>query len=171
MRIFLIGLPGSGKSTIGKSLSQLTNYRLMDTDEIICRQEGSSIETIFKNKGEDHFRKAEQRTLHNLLSQENIIVSTGGGLPCFFDNMEVINKNGISIFLNVPPDQIAERLWTVENQHRPMIQGKSKDQLLAFLNSKSEERFPYYKQAKFEFKGSHIQAEEILLKLKSENLI
>lgn len=171
MRIFIVGLPGSGKSTIGKTLSLKTGYRFLDTDELIISKENQSIEDIFKNKGEDYFRKCEQQSLQEAIAGDNSVISTGGGLPCFFENMQVINNSGISIFLNVPPATIANRLWTTENQHRPLIKGKSKEQLLEFLYAKLGERLPFYKQSKLEFAGDTISADEILTKLRSEKLI
>src|SRR5688572_1061429 len=108
MKLFLVGLPGSGKSTIGKQLSNLLNLPLVDTDDLIIQKEKSTIEEIFKYHGENYFRELEKKTLHELIASDKLIISTGGGLPCFFDNMEVINKNGISIYLNVSPESITE---------------------------------------------------------------
>src|ERR1700740_717154 len=100
MRLFLIGLPGSGKSTIGKELSRLLQLPLMDTDDEICKREKLTVEEIFTSKGEPYFRELEKNLLAELVQSYNGIVSTGGGLPCFFDNIEVITKNGVGVFLN-----------------------------------------------------------------------
>lgn len=171
MKIFLVGLPGSGKSTIAKRLSEILEFRLIDTDEEICQKEKSSIEDIFKYKGEDYFRECERKILNEIVSEDHLIVSTGGGLPCFFNNMKIINENGISIFLNVPPPVIADRLWVHENQNRPLIQGKTKEQLLEFLVLKLKERLAFYRQSKIELEGSEINAKEIVNRLRGENLI
>jgi shikimate kinase len=94
MKLFLIGLPGSGKSTLAKELSKKLKYPFTDTDELICKKEGSSIEEIFINKGENNFRKIESDILKELVrTNGNAIISTGGGTPCFFDNMEIINQH------------------------------------------------------------------------------
>jgi shikimate kinase len=171
MNIFLVGLPGSGKSTISKELSKLLNLKLIDTDDKIIEAEKTTIEQIFHDKGEAYFRKCEQNLLHQLVDQQNLIISTGGGLPCFFDNMDLINKNGISVFLNVPTQSIADRLWSDENKNRPLIQGKTKEQLLEFLNLKLKERLPYYQKALIQLKGSTIKTSELIEKLKEEKYL
>ena len=160
--IFLIGLPGSGKTTIGKNLSSLLDIPFLDTDERIVEKEKRSIDDIFLAEGEEYFRKLEKQVLQDLLTNDtNAVISTGGGLPCFFDNMEQINKKGVSVFLNVPPETIADRLWNQRDHNRPMIKGKSKDELLKFLKKKSEERCLYYSKATYTFSGDTISAEEI----------
>lgn len=171
MKIFLVGLPGSGKSTIAKTLSEMLECKLIDTDEEICKKENASIEDIFKNKGEDYFRECERKILNEIAPIDHLVISTGGGLPCFFDNMKVINEHGASVFLNVPPPVIAERLWIHEDHNRPMIQGKTKHQLLEFLLAKLKERIPFYEQSKITIEGTEISAKEVVNKLREENLI
>lgn len=171
MNIFLIGLPGSGKSTISKELSSSLGFNLIDTDDRIMEQEHATIEELFQSKGESYFRKCEQKLLHELVSQQNLIISTGGGLPCFFDNMEIINQHGISVFLNVPTDAIVERLWSHQNQNRPLLQGKTKDQLQEFLNTKLKERLPYYQKASITLTGRGIKTSDLVERLTSEKYI
>jgi len=171
MKLFLVGLPGSGKTTIGKDLSLILNIPFLDTDDIICERENTSIEEIFKLKGEDYFREYEKKVLHELIHLPEFILSTGGGLPCFFDNMEVINKSGISIFLNVPPSIICKRLWTTDNGNRPLLQGKTEEGLLDFLKLKHRERFPYYSQSKVITNGDDLSAMKLIDELKIKNLL
>jgi shikimate kinase len=171
MRIFLIGLPGSGKSTLGFELCQLLNYKLIDTDEEICKKGKSSIDDIFRTKGENYFREIERETLNEVIKTENSIISTGGGLPCFFDNMEVINKSGISVFLNVPLEEISKRLLVHANKNRPLVLGKTSDQLMEFLKEKYKERSPFYNKANIEFNKGNLKAEDILNKLKEEGFL
>ena len=164
--IFLIGLPGSGKTTIGKELSKKIGVPFVDTDEIICAQQGKTIEAIFNENGEDYFRKQEKATLENIISRkESSIISTGGGLPCFFDNMDQINRDGISIFLNVSPETIVERLWNQRDANRPMIKGKTKEGLLEFLKGKLQERIPFYSKARIIVSGENITSKEIEKKM------
>jgi shikimate kinase len=166
MKLFLIGLPGSGKSTLAKELSKKLKYPFTDTDELICKKEGSSIEEIFINKGENNFRKIESDILKELVrTNGNAIISTGGGTPCFFDNMEIINQNGISIFLNIPIIKITKRLMDSPDQNRPLIKGKNKEQIKKFLEEKLLERLPYYSKASIELSGSSITADEIMEEL------
>ena len=160
MKIFLIGLPGSGKSTLGKELSEKLNYHLIDTDDVIRKKEGCGIEEIFANKGEDYFRKIESDTLREIIKTDNTVISTGGGTPCFFDNMEVINRNGISVFLNIPLSHIAKRLLDSPDTNRPLIQGKNPEQIQKFLEEKTKERLPFYSKAKIEFTDPLITGEK-----------
>jgi shikimate kinase len=171
MKIFLIGLPGSGKSTIASELCQLLNYKLIDTDEEISKKEKSSIEEIFSTKGESYFREAERDTLRLVIKNENSVISTGGGTPCFFDNMETINKHGISIFLNVPLEEITTRLLAHPNKNRPLILGKSPEQLMEFLKEKMKERKPYYEKANVEFRKADLKAKDIVKELKAKGIL
>jgi shikimate kinase len=168
MRLFLIGLPGSGKSTIGSDLSQLLGYTLIDTDEEICKKENSNIDDIFKTKGENYFREIERKTLNEVIQHDNSIISTGGGTPCFYDNMEIINKHGVSIFLNVPLEEISHRLLNHANKNRPLILGKSPEQLMDFLKDKIKERSPFYKKATLEFQEKKLSAKDIVSALKEK---
>jgi shikimate kinase len=171
MILFLIGLPGSGKSTIGHKLSKLLKLKLIDTDEEIIKKENSSIEDIFKNKGEAYFRQLEKETLHEVIKIDNSIISTGGGTPCFFDNMETINKSGISIFLNVPLEEISKRLLSSGSKNRPLMLGKSPEQLMEFLKEKIKERGPFYRKASIEFQQRKLSPKDIVSKLKEHKYI
>ncbi|MBX9853497.1 MAG: shikimate kinase [Cytophagaceae bacterium] len=171
MIIFLIGLPGSGKTTLGKELCKTLHLKFIDTDDEICKKENSTIEKIFETKGENFFRSLEKETLAEVSSHSNVVISTGGGLPCFFDNMEKINEAGISIFINVSPEIITERLFAAEDQNRPMLKGKNKEQLLQFLKDKLKERLPFYSKAKVEFKNDKLTADDIISELKKRSLV
>ncbi|HEX2549052.1 MAG TPA: shikimate kinase [Gammaproteobacteria bacterium] len=170
MNLFLIGLPGSGKSTLGKELAQMLGLALVDTDGEIISTEGRTIETIFKESGEVYFRKAEQNLLHRLTEKNNQLISTGGGMPCFFDNIEVMNQKGIVVFIDVPPATIHKRLIAQRSENRPMLENKTDEEVLLFLQQKYEERFPYYSKAAIHVKGSDIRSTEILEELKKKGL-
>ncbi|HXA02000.1 MAG TPA: shikimate kinase [Cytophagaceae bacterium] len=171
MKLFLIGLPGSGKSTLGKDLSEKLNYPLIDTDDVICKKEGCSIEEIFANKGEDYFRKIESNILKEVIQTNNAIISTGGGTPCFFDNMEVINQNGLSVFLNIPLKDITKRLLESVEKNRPLIQGKNPEQVQKFLMEKLKERISFYNQANIEFTDSLVTADMIIEEILRRGLL
>lgn len=156
MRIFLIGLPGSGKTTLGKQLAVGLKYEFIDMDDVIVEEEGKSINEIFSQNGEDYFRKKENEVLKKLILEDNIVVSTGGGVPCFFDNIDLINNGGVSIFLDVPPKSITKRLMSQKTENRPLVNGKSEQELLEFLEKKREERFPFYSKAKLVIGGEKI---------------
>jgi shikimate kinase len=170
MKLFLIGLPGSGKSTLAKELSKKLSYSLIDTDQIICKKEGTTIEEIFNKKGENYFRKLESDTLKELVKTEHAVISTGGGTPCFFDNMEVINQKGLSIFLNIPIKDITKRLIESHDQNRPLIKGKNQEQIEKFLEEKLQERLPYYSKATVEFADPSVTADQIIEKLLKQGL-
>ncbi len=122
MNLFLIGLPGSGKSTLGKALAEELSLPFFDLDDEIVTNQNMPITEIFERYGEDFFRKIEQETLHLLVKNKDaFVIATGGGTPCFFDNMDFINDNGKSIFLDVNPKEIADRLNKRETENRPLL--------------------------------------------------
>lgn len=163
MRIYLIGMPGSGKSTLGISLANLMNYSFIDLDERIIEMEQMPISEVFSQKGEGYFRQVEQQALQNTFTEENIIVATGGGTPCFFDNMEKINHNGISIFLNIPLNQLVVRLLPGKNkkQLRPLFTGKNKEQIIESLQAMWDKRLPYYQKAQIQLSLEDTKPERI----------
>lgn len=147
-RIFLVGFMASGKSRIGKVLARKLQYDLIDIDHYLEAKADMTIPQIFETEGEQYFRKLEQSCLHELLEVENTVLSTGGGMACFFDNMKQMNQNGSTIFLKVPPPIIVSRLLSAKNV-RPLVQQLEGDReaLLNFVEPKLEERLPYYRQA------------------------
>src|SRR5688500_7926474 len=101
MKVFLIGFMGSGKSTVGKKLAQKMTLDFIDLDAYIEKQRQKTISYFFENFGEEKFREIERDALAELLEKDNVVISTGGGTPCFFDNMEKIKKNGISVYIEM----------------------------------------------------------------------
>ena len=164
MRIYLIGMPGSGKSTLGKAMARLMHYTFVDLDDRIIRQESMSIPEIFEQKGETYFRQAEQQALQSTFQEQNILVATGGGAPCFFDNMEQINAHGSSIFLNIPLPQIARRLLPGKNKEtiRPLFAGKTEAQIKESLQQMWERRYPYYQKAHLHITSPQTKPEKVI---------
>lgn len=153
MRYFLLGLPGSGKSYWGRLLADKAQLPFIDLDQYIEENEGKTIAEIFSAGGESDFRHLETIYLQKAIEQEsNIIIACGGGTPCFNKNMELMNENGITIFLNPPIEQIAERLSaSKEIGKRPLFKGESNSiQIHAKLAELLETRLPYYLKAKKE---------------------
>ena len=143
MNIYLVGMMGAGKSTFGRQLAKHLQYNFIDLDDAIVKETGKSIETIFQESGETSFREIEKEVLHKTSqNNQNKVIATGGGAPCFYDNMEYMNENGITIFLNISADEIAERLSKSDNNHRPIIKNKNKEEL--------EIRIPFYEKSKIE---------------------
>ncbi|MVM34182.1 shikimate kinase [Spirosoma sp. HMF4905] len=144
--IFLIGMPSSGKSTLGKRIADVLHYRFVDTDKIIVREEGRSIPEIFAQSGEAYFREAERRVLRTIRPGDSLVVSTGGGMPCFHDNMAYIKATGVSVFLDVPIEVLVRRILAHAHEDRPL--NKANDpELASTLQKRYETRFPIYSQA------------------------
>lgn len=171
MLIYLIGLPGSGKSTIGRILAHQLNYSYFDMDEAICLQEQKTIEEIFSSKGENYFRELEQHILKESFERTNTIVSTGGGAPCFFNNMQEMKTHGLTIYINPGVEELTNRLISQGRENRPLLKGKTNKQVKDFLEAKIKERSPYYSQAKISFSTDTLTAEEVYARLKSEGFI
>jgi shikimate kinase len=161
MIIFLIGYMGSGKTTLGKQLAAKLNYSFIDQDEVIEDIYGMTISDIFAKFGETHFRKTENQTLRDFAENENVVISTGGGAPCFLDNMEIINSIGESVYLNIKPEVLVNRLKHAKNK-RPLLKDKSDDELLDFITQKLVERNPFYTKAKHNITGDNIKVDDLL---------
>jgi shikimate kinase len=145
--IFLVGFMGSGKSYWGKRLADVLGYRFIDLDEFIEAQEGASVSELFAQKGEAAFRELERYHLHQLpLENTPTVVATGGGAPCFFDNMDWMNRVGQTIWLNVPVKVLAARLWPARAK-RPLLANLQFIDLENFIQEKLEAREPFYAQA------------------------
>lgn len=146
MKLFLIGLPGSGKSTIGHALANRLSMNFVDLDHEIEAREGMLVPDIFATRGEDYFRRLEADLLHVWASSEkSFVMSTGGGTPCFFDGINVINQNGISVFLDETVDVIVSRL--AHNTHRPLLLSDNVADMLIKLEKLRAGRLSYYEQA------------------------
>jgi len=154
MNFYLIGYMGTGKTTVGKLLAKKLCQTFIDVDEFIENRYHKSIASIFEEKGEDGFREIERRALHEIISFENVVVSTGGGLPCFFDNMDLLNQTGVTIYLKASVNELIDRL-SVDMQKRPLIKGKSKEELHDFIETNLKERELFYNQARLIFNVRH----------------
>jgi len=152
---------GSGKSTIGKRLAHLTGLSFIDLDKYIEERNCRSVPQIFAMEGEDAFREKEHKALLEVSEFDNVVVATGGGSPCFFGNMELMNKTGITLFLDVEVPVLARRL-AFSKTERPLIKGKTRQDLTDFINSNLEKRRPFYEKSQYRITGTEINPEEIL---------
>lgn len=155
MKIFLMGMMGSGKTYWAKKLSEYYQIPYIDLDHTIEQLNKCSINTLFEKKGETYFRAQEQIALHQTANTNNLIIATGGGTPCFHDNIQWMNQQGITIFLNEEIEVLVERLMH-EKEHRPLIKYFNKKELADFLIQKVADRKPFYEQAKYIVHGSTI---------------
>ncbi len=160
MNLYLIGMPGSGKTTLGKQLAEALNYSFVDMDDEIENSERKTINQIFEEEGEEEFREIEQDTLHEVSTGKNLVISTGGGAPCFFDNMKFINRSGTSIFINVPANELIKRIS--DSADRPMFLDKTIHEVEQELKAKLKSRLSFYSQAQITVSGDNIQFRDIL---------
>ncbi len=166
MKIFLIGYMASGKSTLGKQLAQKLNCTFIDTDNLIIKQEGHTCSEIIKTKGETYFRALEQNTLQKICStNQQAVIATGGGMPCFHDNIEQMNASGKTFFLNWTPKALLERLMTTNISTRPMLQGKTNNELLELINTQLAKRKPHYTMASVSINCDGLNDCEIINKI------
>lgn len=156
-------MPSSGKSTLGKRIADLLHYRFVDTDKIIVREEGRSIPEIFAESGEAYFREVERRVLRTIRPGDSLVVSTGGGMPCFHDNMEYIKATGISVFLDVPVEVLVRRILAHGHEDRPLNNAKDPE-LVSTLEKRYETRLPIYSQATIVIPGETTE-DEVLRKV------
>ena len=160
MRIFLIGFMGCGKTTLGKKLAKQLNYNFIDFDSYIEKTTNKTITEIFENKGEKTFRIVEKESLMEVCKKDNLVIATGGGTPCFFDNMQKILDNGKAIYLKMEIEDLLERLETEKSQ-RPLIENKSAKELENFIRNKLSEREYFYKKSNYILQGKSICEKEI----------
>ena len=151
MKIYLLGFMGAGKSVIGKNLAEKLKCTFLDLDKHIEEVANKSITEIFTEEGEAAFRQMEFTLLREFKTEPSVI-ATGGGLPCFNDNLQWMNQHGITVFLDVPVASLVKRL-SKEKHLRPLLAGREGSDLLKFIDEKLAERRPFYEQAQFIFKG------------------
>lgn len=155
MIIYLVGFMGAGKSTVGRKLASVLNYKFLDIDEYIEMSEGMTISKIFSEKGEDYFRKLESEKLKEISSRDNLVVATGGGLGAKIENMEFMKSRGVVIWLDVDIDTVFKRC--VDDGTRPLL---SKGR--AFVTELYEKRKPVYQLADIHIDTNDQQLESIL---------
>jgi len=155
MLIFLCGMMGAGKTTIGKKIAFKLNLPFIDLDQHIEKKEQTSIISIFSAHGENYFRNLETKYLHQVIDDNiNGIISLGGGTPCFNNNIKLINNKGISVFINTDINKLVNRLWYAKSK-RPLTQNMTTTiELKEFIDKKLKERLPYYLSCKYEIDGS-----------------
>ena len=159
MLIFIIGYMGSGKTTFGKRLAAELRYRFIDLDELLMLETGYSIWDLFQRYGEEAFRQKEKQLLQSIIAgippfadtnndtDIDIVIATGGGTPCYGNNMEMMSENGITVFLDTPYEVLLERLVT-GNMHRPLLKDIPGEQIPGFIKVHLASRMKYYEEAR-----------------------
>ncbi len=138
---------GSGKTTVGHALSQELGLPFYDLDWYIETRMHCTVKQIFDEKGEEGFRKIEHSMLHEVAEFENVIISCGGGTPCFFDNIDYINSQGETVYLKCSTDVLYKHL-KMGKTVRPLLLNKTPDEVKAFIGTQLKEREPFYTKAK-----------------------
>ncbi|MDO4186641.1 MAG: shikimate kinase [Bacteroidales bacterium] len=156
-RIFLTGYMGAGKTTLGKAFAKAMGLQFIDLDWYIESRYHKTIREIFDERGEEGFRQMERNMLHEVGEFDDVVISVGGGTPCFFDNMDYMNSQGQTVYLDVAIPVLFRRL-KVAKAKRPLLKDKSDEELLAFIQSALEQRAPFYQQARYRFDGGHLES-------------
>ena len=138
---------GAGKTTIGHQLSKKTGMMFYDLDWYIESRHRTTVSEIFATKGEEGFRQIERAMLHEVAEFEDVIISCGGGTPCFFDNIDYLNAQGETIYLKCSPEVLFEHLKMGKTE-RPLLKDKSPEEVKAFISEQLQHREQFYNQAK-----------------------
>ena len=168
--VFLIGFMGVGKSFVGRQVSTALNWKYLDLDSVIEASTGKKISDIFKDSGESNFRKIERNALKTVIHDyQQVLIATGGGAPCFYDNMEIMNSIGYTVYISKPFDNLVKNLAKAMHK-RPLIANMKRDELSIYVKQKLRERQRYYRQSKLIIHDYHNQelVNLILSKIKSQ---
>ena len=166
MRIYIIGYMGAGKSTVGKRLANKLGFAFIDLDDAFESKFRYSIPRFFDQFGENRFRELEHQCLKEIITEnEMAVISTGGGTACFYNNIDLMNASGISLYLKMHPKSLSQRL-TRARRLRPVIRDIPNADMQSFVESQLEEREPFYKQASITVKGESLDMEELINQLK-----
>lgn len=151
---------GSGKSKVADALGKILELPVIHTDKLVEEKEGKSISEIFESSGQEYFRDLEKIALHSTINKNDVVVSTGGGLPCYFDNMEWMNQNGITIYLEANPGLLFHRLSNAK-AGRPLIENLNDVDLMEQISGHLAIRSPYYKKAKITVNAASVNAKAL----------
>ncbi len=160
-KVFLVGYMGAGKTSLGKRLANKLSLQFLDLDLYIEEREGYTVREIFQNEGESYFRKVEHSIIQSICSDDTKwLVSTGGGTPCFHENMELMNSSGVTVYLKTSPEALHERLVKAK-QKRPLLENRSNDEMLSYIQRHLIERMPYYEQSSITVDALSINAAKL----------
>ena len=159
-KIFLTGYMASGKSSTGEKLANQLNYEFIDLDKFVEQEYKMTIPEIFSSKGEKEFRAMEHNALKKVIEKENTVIACGGGTPCYYNNMDLMNNNGTTVYLKLSVDSLVNRLMTAKEK-RPLILNKDEKQLREFVNRQLEKREDVYHQAQYTVKAKDLNVNEL----------
>jgi shikimate kinase len=150
---------GSGKTTLGRALAKALGLTFIDLDNYIELRHCKSINQIFAERGEEGFRNIERNLLHEVCEFEDVVISSGGGTPCFFDNIDYMNAQGITIYLQVPNDRLLTRL-KIAKSRRPLLKDKNDAEIAQFIVEQMQRREPVYTKADHAFTADRLEDKE-----------
>lgn len=158
-RVYLIGYMGSGKTTLGKAFAQAAHLQFIDLDWYIEERMHKAIKDLFAERGEEGFRQVERNMLHEAGEFENVVIAAGGGTPCFFDNIDYMNRTGETVFLNASFEALFRRLKVAKSK-RPLLSGKTDEELKKVIRNGLAERMAFYGKAKHWFPSDYLESRE-----------
>ncbi len=156
-RIFLLGYMGAGKTTLGRPLAKAMGLEFIDLDLFIESRYRKTVKDIFAEMGEEGFRMIEHRSLLEVADYEDVVIALGGGTPCFMDNMDIVKRAGVSVYLKPAEDVLLRRL-ILGKRKRPLLASKSDDEILAVIREQLAWREPFYLKADIVFESSHLES-------------
>ena len=166
-RIYLVGYMGAGKTTVARRLANHLGWEVADTDAMFEEKYRISICDFFNKYDEPLYRKLESEVLKSTADLENVVISTGGGTACYFDNMEWMNQHGLTVFLRISQKAVVDRLVHAKRK-RPLAEGKTEAELTEFVNRHYTERLPFYEQAKITVKTEDLDLENLIKQIENE---
>jgi len=159
--VFIVGYMGCGKTTAGKKLATKLGFQFLDTDTIIEGMTGKDIARLFAEDGEDSFRQLEHSVIVSLCGRKNIVVATGGGAPCYFDNMKRMNTSGTTVYIRMHPDSLARRISESHTERSFTLSGLKNEELPAYIANHLAQREPFYNQAHVIIKGENLKVDDL----------
>ncbi len=156
---------GAGKTTLGKEIAKKMNLRFLDLDRMIVNDQGRTINQIFEEEGEKGFRKMERKVLEKTLESDNYLLACGGGTPCYKDNMEQMNAKGVSLFLDIPEEELVRRL-SRNQASRPLLRNLDRQELIEYIHNKLEKRQECYRKSKIWINPLSTSVDTIIMSLR-----
>ncbi|MDR1593100.1 MAG: shikimate kinase [Prevotellaceae bacterium] len=161
--VILVGMPGSGKSSLGFILAKLMWRPFIDSDYYIIKKEKKTVAEIFAEQGEDNFRKLEKQALSEIIASAPAVISTGGGMPCFYDNMDIMNEFAVTVYLEMTHEKLFEHLKN--DKKRPLVKGKTPEELMDYINTTLEQRKQYYEKAAITVEAHNVTSVQLAMNL------
>lgn len=158
-RIYLIGYMGSGKTTLGRAFAKATGLSFVDLDWFIEERSHRTVSQLFAEEGEEGFRRLEKKMLHEVSEFEDVVIACGGGTPCFYDNMDFMEENGITVFLDASQNVLFRRL-KIAAAGRPLLKEKTDEELREFIASGIEARMPWYGRARLKMDACRLESRQ-----------